>query len=77
MMIFGIICLLAVIVLCFFNCNDATISFSAFLLVLVSAAFIIAGHSRIPSAIDVYRGKTTLEITWKDSVAIDTTVVWK
>ena len=31
----------------------------------------------IPSAIDVYRGKTTLEITYRDSVAIDSTVVYK
>lgn len=26
---------------------------------------------------DVYRGKTTLEITYRDSIAIDSTVVWK
>ena len=30
-----------------------------------------------PTAIDVYRGKTTLEITYLDSVAIDSTVVYK
>ena len=30
-----------------------------------------------PKAIDVYRGKTTLEITYKDRVPIDSTVVWK
>ena len=30
-----------------------------------------------PTAIDVYRGKTTLEITYRDSVAIDSTVVYK
>ena len=30
-----------------------------------------------PQAIDVYRGKTTLEITYKDRVPIDSTVVWK
>ena len=30
-----------------------------------------------PKAIDVYRGKTTLEITYKDKVPIDSTVVWK
>ena len=30
-----------------------------------------------PSAIDVYRGKTTLEITYKNRVPIDSTVVWK
>jgi hypothetical protein len=27
--------------------------------------------------IDVYRGKTTLEITYRDGFAIDSTVVWK
>lgn len=32
---------------------------------------------RKPRAIDVYRGKTTLEITYKDRVPIDSTVVWK
>ena len=30
-----------------------------------------------PQAIDVYRGKTTLEITYKDGVAIDSTIVFK
>ena len=30
-----------------------------------------------PTAIDVYRGKTTLEITYKDGTPIDSTVVWK
>lgn len=30
-----------------------------------------------PKAIDVYRGKTTLEITFKDRVPIDSIVVWK
>ena len=30
-----------------------------------------------PNALDVYRGKTTLEITYRDSVAVDSTVVYK
>ena len=30
-----------------------------------------------PRAIDVYNGNTTLEITYKDKVPIDSTVVWK
>ena len=30
-----------------------------------------------PTAMDVYRGKTTLEITYKDRVPVDSTVVWK
>lgn len=30
-----------------------------------------------PKAIDVYKGKTTLEITYKNNIAIDSTVVFK
>ena len=30
-----------------------------------------------PKAIDVYRGKTTLEITYRDSIPVDSTVVYK
>lgn len=30
-----------------------------------------------PRAIDVYKGKTTLEITYKDKIPIDSTVIWK
>lgn len=30
-----------------------------------------------PQAIDVYRGKTALEITYRDSVPVDSTVVFK
>ena len=32
---------------------------------------------RKPRAIDVYQDNTTLEITYKDSVPIDSVVVWK
>lgn len=30
-----------------------------------------------PTALDVYRGKTTLEITYRDSVAVDSVIVYK
>ena len=30
-----------------------------------------------PTALDVYQGKTTLEITYKDSIPIDTIIVFK
>ena len=33
--------------------------------------------SKTPKAIDVYRGKTTLQVTYKDNIPIDTTVVFK
>lgn len=31
----------------------------------------------VPTALDVYQGKTTLEITYRDSVAVDSVVVYK
>ena len=34
-------------------------------------------QSQTPTAMDVYNGKTTLEITYKDGIPIDSTVVWK
>ena len=48
--------------------------------ICISSLIIIAlsvAYLRKPQAIDVYKGKTTLEITYKDKVPIDSTVVWK
>ena len=48
-------------------------------MIAMGASFVIL-HNTIapmPSAIDVYRGKTTLEITYRDSVAVDSVVVFK
>ena len=54
---------------------------SAILIVFASIFLFIAVESMCskdtPNAIDVYRGKTTLEITYRDGVALDTTVVFK
>lgn len=46
---------------------------------LIISTIIFRGEleSKHPSAIDVYRGKTTLEITYRDSVAVDSVVVYK
>lgn len=41
---------------------------------LIVCALIIAPK---PKAIDVYRGKTTLEITYRNGIPIDSTVVFK
>ena len=43
----------------------------------VSIGTITLIKDNTPKPIDVYRGKTTLEITYKDRVPIDSTVVWK
>lgn len=34
-------------------------------------------YTNQPSALDVYNGKTTLAITYVDSVPVDTTIVFK
>ena len=44
---------------------------------LLGMLCIACGTDNTPTALDVYRGKTTLEITYRDSVAIDSTVVYK
>ena len=51
------------------------ISFIGLVVTGVTIGVCIPNHE--PTALDVYRGKTTLEITYRDSVAIDSTVVYK
>ena len=46
-------------------------------LVGLSCQIIGATFSCKPTAIDVYRGKTTLEITYRDSIPVDSVVVFK
>ena len=40
-------------------------------------SFVSLATYNTPSTLDVYRGKTTLEITYRDSVAVDSVVVYK
>lgn len=44
---------------------------------LVAIISLIVGSIYSPTAMDVYRGKTTLEITYKDGIPVDSVVVWK
>lgn len=44
------------------------------LLVFVGIVSIL---SKNPTALDVYQGKTTLEITYRDSIPVDIVVVFK
>lgn len=50
------------------------LAFIGLMLCIVGMACLV--HSN-PQAIDVYRGKTTLEITYKDSIPVDSFVVFK
>lgn len=55
--------------------------FSAFLLtisaIILAALILYDDNKNIPTALDVYQGKTTLEITYRDSIPVDSVVVFK
>lgn len=44
---------------------------------ILAVIIILAFNKKGPTALDVYRSKTTLEITYKDGVPIDSVVVFK
>ena len=46
-------------------------------IILVSAGVMFFIFENHPTAMDVYQGKTTLEITYKNGIAIDSVVVFK
>ena len=69
-----------IVILCWIDVDSAPyLLYGAILmLALFGGLFLIIEHYN-PSIkpIDVYRGKTTLEITYRDSVAMDSVVVYK
>ena len=46
-------------------------------MVLAAISFTLLIERKKPSALDVYRGKTTLTITYQDTIPIDSTVIFK
>lgn len=54
-----------------------------YVIFLVVVSYILGGivvtylNGRKPSAMDVYRGKTTLLITYRDSIPVDSIAVWR
>lgn len=44
---------------------------------ILSGGIMMYQESHKPTAMDVYKGKTTLEITYKDGVPVDSVVVFK
>lgn len=61
------------------DCFEAFIAGFAFFICVVCAicAGLLLWGEKSPTTIDVCRGRTTLEITYRDSVAVDSVVVWK
>lgn len=77
-MIIGIIAIaLILVVICIsteFDNNQFPLSGIIGFLSLVILFIIVYNR---PQAIDVYKGKTTLEITYRDSIPVDSTVIFK
>lgn len=44
---------------------------------ITGCMWMINYYSMRPSALDVYQGKTTIEITYREGVAIDSVIVFK
>lgn len=63
--------------------NDKTTGITMILISIFMFAFIVFYEPNKhkdrnePQAIDVYRDKTELHVTYKDTIALDSTVVWK
>ena len=61
--------------------SDSDIRILVTLIVFGIGEFLIiislSEHYNNPSAIDVYKGNTTLEITYRDGVPIDSVVIFK
>lgn len=80
--IFVIIIFILQFVLCLFTIEvDSKLENKIFLGVIfllnLSIYIMFIDYLTKPSAIDVYKGRTTLEITYKDEVPVDSVVVWK
>lgn len=82
MIILGIILLLLGFIMSIVLILKDSVNGSAIVCAYFTGAIVIVGimltcKSSCPQAIDVYRGKTTLQITYKDNIPTDTIVVFK
>lgn len=79
MIILGIILIILgmIILINLPNINSVVIILIGEFAMIIGISLIIRFHYDIPKAIDVYRGNTTLEITYKDSIPVDTVIIFK
>lgn len=58
--------------------NESTVGFCLCLgLILVGWFLVIVHYEEQPKAIDVYRNKTTLQITYRGGIPVDSVVIFK
>lgn len=81
LLIFSIICCLICVVLAIaikdeVGCRVLSFLAGAFM-ILGIAGFIDTKKNNMPTALDVYQGKTTLKYEVIDGVKVDSVVIWK
>ena len=60
-----------------YNTNPLPTIFMVVGIIICFCAIAPSESKTKPTALDVYRGKTTLEITYRDSIPVDSVVVYK
>lgn len=82
MLFFGLFILFSILAMCIIQINedsDTPLGFTIFLVVaaLIGFGFVIGAFKTIPTALDVYQGKTELRIIYEGQIPVDTTVIYK
>lgn len=75
-MIFLCITLIILLFILLITCDNA-ITLILTIISIILSIVLMTYYNLNPKAIDVYRGKTTLEIVYRDNVPIDSTVIFK
>ena len=77
LMCFSMLILILACIIDFVSDKKKRFPISIFLASIAGVLMMTAVAIGTPSAMDVYRGKTTLEITYKDGIPVDSVVVFK
>ena len=77
---FGFILVIIVIISCTSEIRyegNTALSVVLFVVAIVGLLFIMTYISNTPTALDVYKGKTELRITYEDKTPVDSVVIYK
>ena len=77
LMCFSMLILILACIIDFVSDKKKRFPISIFLASIAGVLMMTAVVTGTPSAMDVYKGKTTLEITYKDGIPVDSVVVFK
>lgn len=76
-LIIGLIIFIISLIARIFHEDDIFFLLSILGIWIMSGAIMAMSINKRPSAMDVYQGKTTLEITYKNNIPVDSVVIFK